>query len=108
MATSAQGSEESVQRGGTVLRVLVSLCPVLQGPTLTGGYAAVYRRQEFTAFVYYVCVCVVAVFICQTSLAVVHVQWATSVPLQVSLIHLDSVRLGSTVQGEIQQLQVKP
>lgn len=49
---------------------------------------------------------VVAVFICQTSMAVVHVQQVTSVALQVSHIHLDCVSLGSSAQGEKQQPQV--
>lgn len=51
-------------------------------------------------------ICMVAVFIWWTPLAVVHVQRVTSVALQVLLVHLVHVRLDSTVQGETQQAQV--
>ena len=47
----------------------------------------------------YVCVCVIAVFIWQTSLAVVHVHRVTSAVVRVSLVHLACVRLDSTVSG---------
>lgn len=51
-------------------------------------------------------ICMIAVFIWWTPLAVVHVQRVSSVALQVSLVHLVPVRLDSTVQGETQQAQV--
>lgn len=60
-----------------------------------------------TFLFYYICLCLVAVSIWQTSLAVAHVQLVSSVVLQVSLVHLDCVRQDFTVQGETQQPQVE-
>lgn len=116
MVTSVQEWVEHVQWGGTVLRAPVSPCPVHQEPTLTGWWMHILHTRTFkqlSLLFFYVtvcvcvCTCLVAVFIWQTLLAVVHAQRVTFVALQVSLVHLDCVRQDSSVPGETQQPQVQ-